>query len=285
MPIPKTSSTPVSSVEEVKRIIREAPVKLTSTGPETTGIEADASTISESMVDEALTAGEQTQTATNIDDLHVSPTGILSILHYELFYPYEYFDYKGYSIGYGHLQTQSDHERFSNGLTEEQAYGLFLQDIVRYENIVKRKVKVKLTQAQFDALVMFSYNVGSPGSGMTSALNKNDFDAAANVWMTYINAGGKPHPGLMKRRTIELDIFRKEKYPESKTRAQHKIAAENFTLKRWKAEWLEPSQRPTTKRQVNQAYVSYSEMTGSTLPPNVPGKSGIASFSSTKALS
>lgn len=86
------------------------------------------------------------------------------------------------------------------------------------EATVHRNIHVPLNQAQFDALVSFTYNAGSDGSGQTYALiNKNDFKGAGANMQKFIKVRVKTKtgekkvvaPGLIKRRAQESAPFLK----------------------------------------------------------------------------
>lgn len=83
-----------------------------------------------------------------------------------------YRDVAGFpTIGIGHLLSRDEATsgkirirgepvRYAEGLTEPQVLDLLAQDIERYERAVSERVKVPVTQEQFDALVSFAFNVG-----------------------------------------------------------------------------------------------------------------------------
>lgn len=66
-----------------------------------------------------------------------------------------YWDYKGYSIGYGHLGAQK-----GQTITAEEAERLLVADVKAAEREVN-SMQVELEQCQFDALVSLVYNIGS----------------------------------------------------------------------------------------------------------------------------
>lgn len=66
-----------------------------------------------------------------------------------------YWDYKGYSIGYGHLGAQK-----GQTITAEEAERLLVADVKAAEREVNG-MQVELEQCQFDALVSLVYNIGS----------------------------------------------------------------------------------------------------------------------------
>lgn len=67
------------------------------------------------------------------------------------------------TIAYGHVVKPG--ESFADGLSEAEAMGMLILDINNHAEYVRNKIKPKLTQNQFDAVVDFVYNTG-PGSLM-----------------------------------------------------------------------------------------------------------------------
>ena len=95
-------------------------------------------------------------------------------------------------------------------ITETQAEQMLAADLVRFERIVDRAVRVPVNQGQFDALVSFTYNVGEGNftkSTLLRKLNAEDSAGAAEQFSRWVNAGGKVLPGLVKRRAAERDLF------------------------------------------------------------------------------
>lgn len=89
----------------------------------------------------------------------------------------------------------------------------FERRVAEAERAVERNVIVELNQAQFDALVSFTYNAGMRGARDTYAyLNRRDFaGAAANMsTITKVKVGNRKvvAPGLIKRRIEESAPFR-----------------------------------------------------------------------------
>jgi GH24 family phage-related lysozyme (muramidase) len=92
----------------------------------------------------------------------------------------------------------------------------FERKVVEAERIVRRRIKVALNQAQFDALCSLAYNAGSKGvNGTFKLVNKGDFaGAAANmalmIKVEVVENGKKKYvtaPGLIKRRAEESAPF------------------------------------------------------------------------------
>ena len=116
-----------------------------------------------------------------------------------------------WTIGYGWTQPV-DGKPVRPGMTIDQATAdrLLKTGLVSYENDVSRLVKVKLSQSQFDALVSFTYNLGSRSlstSTLLSKLNAGDYAGAANEFTRWNKAGGKVLNGLTRRREAERALF------------------------------------------------------------------------------
>ncbi len=111
------------------------------------------------------------------------------------------------TIGYGHTPS-----KLGTTITQEQAEQLLKEDLKKFEEGVLELVKVPLNQNQFDALVSFSFNLGIGAlacSTLLKKLNAKQYQEAANEFSKWVNAGGKPLPGLVKRRQAEKELFLK----------------------------------------------------------------------------
>lgn len=89
----------------------------------------------------------------------------------------------------------------------------YAKRVAEAERRVKAKVKVKLNQAQFDAIVSFTYNTANvTNDRVYKALNDNHFQAAAQriseANKVRVNGKMKLAPGLIKRRVEESAPFR-----------------------------------------------------------------------------
>lgn len=70
-------------------------------------------------------------------------------------------------------------------ITKERAYTLFRLTLKKvYEPVVRKAIKVKLTQNQFDALVCLAYNCGSIFDGMADKVNTNPKDKT--IWGQFL---------------------------------------------------------------------------------------------------
>lgn len=130
---------------------------------------------------------------------------------------YMYNDSAGHcTIGIGHLihlgncDGSASEESYKNGITEAQAYDLFKRDLAKYEEAVKSSVRVSLTQYQYDALVSFTYNIGTAGfkgSSVLTELNQGNYDIVPDRIMLW----NKPAI-IIGRRTDEANLFRTGNY-------------------------------------------------------------------------
>jgi lysozyme len=128
-----------------------------------------------------------------------------------------------WTIGYGHvlypeqLRLKMD-ERLAYPLkpddnrvfTSEEIDGLLMDELGKYERGVARLCPGPLTQGQFDALTSFAFNVGVgclQRSTIRSAINRGDFEMAADTFLKYNKAGGKELKGLTLRRQAERALF------------------------------------------------------------------------------
>ena len=111
-----------------------------------------------------------------------------------------------WTIGYG--LTEGVHEGMR--LTAEDAEACLRKELAGHEAAVTRLVTVDLNQHQFDALVSFSYNVGSGALGRSTLLkrlNAGDIEGAAREFHRWNKAGGRVLEGLVRRRAAEAELY------------------------------------------------------------------------------
>jgi len=112
------------------------------------------------------------------------------------------------TIGVGHLVRSS--EDFSEGITEAEALAILEADMHEAIQCVDQNVDVDLDDAQAAALCSFCFNLGCRafnGSTLLRLLNQGNYRAASNQFQKWCNAGGKPIPGLLRRRLAEKALF------------------------------------------------------------------------------
>lgn len=135
----------------------------------------------------------------------------------EGFSPQPYYDYNQYTVGYGtKCPTEKYFDYTANGIPRDEADALlqeFLTDIASDINSkLIDKYQLTLSQHQFDALVSFSFNIGTGwmtyDSTLRSAiLNNADDNGIVYAFGLYCTAGGKYLPGLITRRLCEANIY------------------------------------------------------------------------------
>lgn len=142
--------------------------------------------------------------------MHISQAGIDLIKQYEGYRSRTYLDVGGKpTIGYGHLLKPG--ESFPNGIDESTAEELLRQDLATAERAVQNGVGThNLTQSQYDALVSFTFNVGSGNfqkSTLLKDINSDDYEDVPSEMMRWINVSGVPNAGLRNRRMAEATLF------------------------------------------------------------------------------
>ncbi len=140
--------------------------------------------------------------------MHTSETGIKLIKSFEGFSAGVYLCPAGYkTIGYGHVLPKNSS---LNNVNKEMAEELLFEDLEKAEISVQRNIKTNLTQGQFDALVSFTFNLGSGAlqrSTLRQKVNRLEHEAVPKEFMRWIYAGGIASPGLRRRREVEAKIY------------------------------------------------------------------------------
>lgn len=110
-----------------------------------------------------------------------------------------------WTIGYGHTRGVKDGDTCSLAQADEWMH----QDIGGAVIDIIQNVKVKLTQAQFDALVSLVFNCGADPLTHTLGhkLNAGDYVGAAAEFKKWDHQAGKELDGLEKRRVAEAAHF------------------------------------------------------------------------------
>lgn len=111
-----------------------------------------------------------------------------------------------WTIGYGTTRGV----RRGQAITKAEAEALLRADVQRFELEISRLIKVPVSQNQWDALVSFTYNLGSANlesSTLLRLLNAGDYAVAAEQFPRWNKAGGKVLKGLVSRRAAERALF------------------------------------------------------------------------------
>lgn len=118
-----------------------------------------------------------------------------------------YKDAQGFSIGYGHFILLNESHLLKTVINENLASVLLKNDVIKAEKYVLSKVGTTLRQNQFDALVIFVYNIGSWGSAFDTLLKSRKYDLLIIKWREYIYSNKKINNGLITRREKEIQLF------------------------------------------------------------------------------
>jgi lysozyme len=111
------------------------------------------------------------------------------------------------TIGWGHTGPEV---RLGMTCTREQADAWFVQDTHTAVVGVQRTITATLTQNQFDALVAFTFNVGTGAEShatIVRLVNAGNMDAAALEFAKWNHVNGVVSDGLTRRRAAEHDLF------------------------------------------------------------------------------
>jgi lysozyme len=128
-----------------------------------------------------------------------------------------------WTIGYGSTRIYGRAVQPGDVLANEgQAWAMLQADLMGSLQIVADNVGIALNGDQLGALTSFVNNVG-PGevgvkdgfvhlksggqSSMLRYLNLGLFPTAAAQFPLWVNGGGHPMGGLVKRRAVEMDVF------------------------------------------------------------------------------
>ena len=122
---------------------------------------------------------------------------------------------RGATIGYGHLIKPG--EDFSRGIDESRATELLRADVKIAERTVQKSINTTLTQNQFDALVIFAYNIGENNfikSSVVKFINNPNYKSQIypdlkSAWLAWNKSNGRVMAGLTNRRKTEFNLFNK----------------------------------------------------------------------------
>jgi GH24 family phage-related lysozyme (muramidase) len=135
----------------------------------------------------------------------LSPETIEFLKARENFNPNPYGDYQQTSIGYGTRAAPGQ-----TSITRDEAERALTSEAGAVNNWINQNVTQPLTPNQRTALVDFGYNLGTGKGGLTDllpAINKGDWQTAANQMGRYIHAGGQELPGLIARRDMDMNLL------------------------------------------------------------------------------
>lgn len=148
--------------------------------------------------------------------MRISDDGLAFLIREEGSVPYAYNDPAGHAtFGVGHLIHHghvTDADRSKWGTKAHPRLDLVVatlrDDIGSFERHVTQAVRVALSQNEFDALVSLAFNIGTggfDGSSVLRLLNLGNRQGAADAFLKWSMAGGKPI--LRGRRERERKLF------------------------------------------------------------------------------
>lgn len=94
-------------------------------------------------------------------------------------------------------------------ITEQQAAKNLLEDIRKTESGIKKCMPVTMPQPVFDAVVSFSFNVGTTAackSTLAYFINKQQWKQACGQLKRWVFVNGERSSGLERRRNIERNL-------------------------------------------------------------------------------
>ena len=118
-----------------------------------------------------------------------------------------------WTIGFGSTNNVKEGMEIS----QQRADALLLEDVDVFEEAVNKAVKVPLEQHEFDALVSWTFNLGSSNlnsSTMLKVLNDNKKSEVPAQMRRWNKAGGETLQGLIRRREAESLLFQNEQWHE-----------------------------------------------------------------------
>jgi len=103
--------------------------------------------------------------------------------------------------------------KIGDTITQAECDSMFTNIVSSYEEAVNKFVKVPINQNQFNALVSFSFNVGTGALEKSTLLKrvnaKSSPDLIKTAFLMWDEAGGKVVSDLLDRRKDEADLFNK----------------------------------------------------------------------------
>jgi GH24 family phage-related lysozyme (muramidase) len=140
--------------------------------------------------------------------MKTSAEGLNLIKGFEGFRSCAYQDSVGvWTIGYGHTRGVNE----GMCIDRAQAENFLREDVKSVEDALNRE-NFNLRQNQFDALVSLFFNVGTGHlkNFKSDLANNPDSILIPNRMTKYVYAAGKILPGLVKRRNIEAELYKKK---------------------------------------------------------------------------
>lgn len=117
-----------------------------------------------------------------------------------------------WTIGWGHTKGVKE----GDVITEEQAESFFQEDVAwAVEAVNETSLVERTTQAQFDAMVSLTFNIGAGGFSNSTVLrlhNAFDFFGACGAFYMWNRSAGQPRRGLLRRRAEEALLYCQDRW-------------------------------------------------------------------------
>jgi lysozyme len=119
---------------------------------------------------------------------------------------------KVWTIGFGSTFYENGAKvQIGDTITQHRAESLLLITANKFAVEVRKLVKSNLNEKQMAALISFAFNLGIGAlskSTLLKLVNSNPSSPQIrNEFMKWINAGGKPLNGLIRRRKAEAELY------------------------------------------------------------------------------
>lgn len=148
--------------------------------------------------------------------MKLSEAGAERIANYEGFVAKAYWDVNHYSIGYGTRARSATEGPITTTEGRRRLRHHADAAVGKPLRAVLAEAKLTLNQNQFDALVIFGFNLGAGSFDkdwqMGAAIRSGDLDAIAEAFLrpSYATSNGQTLAGLVRRRKEEHDLFLKK---------------------------------------------------------------------------
>jgi GH24 family phage-related lysozyme (muramidase) len=126
---------------------------------------------------------------------------------------------QGATMGYGHLIKKNDWNLYKNGITSAQSDQIVDNDLTPFVKAVNDVIKVTMSQQQFDAMVILSYNIGISAFTNSSVVklvnspnDKTPYSNLEDAWKSWNKSQGKINQGLINSRNAEWNMYKKGIY-------------------------------------------------------------------------
>ncbi|MBV8210520.1 MAG: lysozyme [Burkholderiaceae bacterium] len=120
----------------------------------------------------------------------------------------------GATIGYGHLIAKTEWDKYSGGITADDAATLLAQDLAPTVTAVQNAITAAVTQNEFDAMVILTFNIGATAFASSSVAKlvndpsaSTQYPSLEGAWKAWDISQGKVMAGLANRRQCEWNVY------------------------------------------------------------------------------